>query len=64
MIIINRTLQFHVMVKRFAIQKSDLMTEIYRYANEAERATQDIYDDFKLKTTLFSLGLYKTLSAL
>ena len=35
------------------------------YANEAERANWDIYDDFKLKKTPFGLhGLYKMFSAL
>ena len=29
------------------------------YLNEAERADQDIYDDFKLKKTFDSHGLYK-----
>ena len=34
-----------------------------RYSNEAERANLDIYDDFKLKITLWSLGLYTNISA-
>ena len=31
------------------------------YSNEAERADQDIYDDFKLKKTFCLHGLYKNI---
>ena len=30
--------------------------------NETDRANWDVYDDFKLKKTLCSLGLYKNIS--
>ena len=35
-----------------------------KYSNEAERASKDIYDDFKLKKTFGLHGLYKNISAL
>ena len=34
------------------------------YSNEAERSDYDICDDFKLKITLWSLGLYKKIQRL
>ena len=37
----------------------------HRYANKAERANQDIYDEIKLKNNNFGLhGLFKNISAL
>ena len=37
----------------------------YMYLNEAERADEDIDDDFKLKKKTFGLhGLFKNISAL
>ena len=36
----------------------------YRYANKAERANQDGYDDFKLKKPFRLHDFYKNISAL
>ena len=36
----------------------------HRYSNEAERANQAIYDNFKLKKHVCLHGLYKSISAL